>query len=70
MGSGVHDGYCGDYCDRLFLKCKDEFYDPYADKSTSVPICKNDSILCSKISDHVSNSHDFCEILGFPTSKL
>lgn len=70
QGSGVHDGFCEDYCDLLFDKCKDEFYDPYADKSITVPICKSESLLCSKISDHVSTGRDFCNILGFQASKL
>ena len=70
QGSGVHDGYCGDFCDRLYLHCKDEFYDPYADKSSSVPICKTDSMFCSKVSDHLTNGREFCDALGFPASKL
>lgn len=69
-GSGVSDGFCLDYCDKLFDQCKDEFYDPLAERSSTVPICKKDSLLCSKFSDHVSTGKDFCELTGFPVSKL
>ena len=31
FGSGVHDGHCIDYCDRMLVACQDEFYDAYAD---------------------------------------
>ena len=35
-----------------------------------MPICKNDSLLCSKISDLVSNGSEFCSLLGLPVSEL
>ena len=69
-GSGVYDGFCGSYCDKLFEACKDELYDTYADKSERVPICKHDALICSKFSDHVSSGREFCELLGYEVSKL
>lgn len=54
----------------MFSKCGDEFFDPYADTSTSVPICKSDSLLCSQIKDQVQTGAEFCRFLGFPVSKL
>ena len=69
-GSGVYDGFCVNYCDKLFEACKDEFYDPSADKSQTVPICKSDALLCSKFSDHVSTGKEFCALAGFEVSKL
>ena len=35
-----------------------------------MPLCKNDSLLCSKIEDHVSTGAEFCELIGFPVSHL
>jgi hypothetical protein len=61
---------CIDYCDRLFSACKDEYFDPYVNKSENVPLCKNDSLLCSKISDKANNGTEFCKLLGLPMSKL
>ena len=37
--TGVYDGFCVSYCDKLYAACKDELYDTYADKSKKVPIC-------------------------------
>jgi len=54
----------------LLSKCGGEFFDPYADSSKVVPICKSDSLLCSKISNHVKTGAEFCQFLGYEVSKL
>ena len=66
----MDDGFCIDYCDRLFRVCGDEFIDPYVNAQDMVPLCKSDSLLCSKISDKATNGVEFCQLLGFPVSKL
>ena len=50
--------------------CKQEYYDPYADANQVVPLCRNDSLFCSKVEDHVSSGSEFCSMLGFPVSHL
>lgn len=70
QGSGVYDGFCLGYCDLLLEKCKDEFYDTYANISVQIPICKSDSMLCSKFSDHVTTGDAFCNLVGFPVSQM
>lgn len=70
MGSGVYDGFCTNYCDLLLAKCGQEYFDPYADTSQLMPICKDDSLICSQITDMVKTGKEFCEFVGFPVSKL
>ena len=50
--------------------CKEEYFDPYADKTNVLPFCKNDSLLCSKIEDHVQSGQQFCNLIGFAVSEL
>ena len=66
----MHDGLCINYCNRMFQVCKEEYFDPYADANSAVPLCKNDSLLCSKIEEHISTGAEFCKLLGFEVSRL
>ena len=64
------DGLCISYCDRLLTACQEDYFDPYADVNIVLPFCKNDSLLCSKIEDHVQSGEEFCNLIGFPVSTL
>ena len=61
---------CMGYCDRLLKACKNDFFDHYADKGTTVPLCKDDSLICSQISEVVTTGPEFCEMIGLPVSTL
>lgn len=51
ISTGQNSGgqFCLTFCDQWFLACLDDFVDPYQDPNESVPFCKDDSLVCSKV---------------------
>ena len=61
---------CVDYCDKLFDVCKEEFFDPYLNAAETVPFCRSDSLICSRIDEQARNGTEFCQLIGLPVSQL
>jgi hypothetical protein len=40
-------------------------FDPYIDPKDQVPVCRDESLVCSKVEDIVQSSQGLCEYLGF-----
>ena len=66
----MYDGMCISYCDKLFAVCGEEFFDPYVNADNALPFCKEDSLLCSKINEKVSDGAGFCQLMGLDVSVL
>ena len=47
------------------MACIDDYIDPYQDPNENVPFCKEDSLICSKVSDISNSSRAFCEFMGY-----
>ena len=43
----------------------DDYIDPYQDPNENVPFCKEDSLICSKVSDIANSSRAYCEYMGY-----
>ena len=67
IGTGLNsDGiFCLRTCEQWYNTCRDDFIDPYIDPSDQVPFCKEDSMICSKISDIADSPSEFCKYMGY-----
>ncbi len=67
VGTGINsDGtLCPELCVRWWTACQDDFFDPYVNPKEALPFCKEDSVVCSKVSTVVTEPEQFCEFLGF-----
>lgn len=67
-GTGTSDGLCLGYCSHLYDLCKDSFIDQSLNPDDTLPFCRSDSMICSKVSSLVDSPVDFCKVLGLPIS--
>jgi hypothetical protein len=67
IGTGLNQNgaICLNFCDEWYLSCQGAFVDPYLDKNENVPFCREDSLVCSSVSDSFKSSREFCEFMGY-----
>ena len=63
-GNNPENMFCLAFCDQWYISCIEDYMDPYLDPNEQVPFCKEDSMVCSKVSDIASSSRAFCEYMG------
>ena len=53
VGTGINSNgaICLNFCDEWFISCQSAFVDPYLDKNENVPFCREDSLVCSGVSE-------------------
>jgi hypothetical protein len=39
--------------------------DPYEGEKENLPFCRKDSLICSKVTEVISSSKEFCQKMGF-----
>lgn len=64
VGSGIVQKVCQSYCNDWYASCIDEFYESTGVQGGKLSLCNQNSILCSKLGDIISNGNDFCENSG------
>ena len=71
IGTGVNSegALCLNFCDEWLFACQNEFIDPYLDVSEHVPFCREDSLVCSPVTDVVKSSRNFCEYMGYKVAS-
>lgn len=54
------------------MECKNEFIDlSLAEQKTrsTLPFCRQESLMCQKVSDFIVSPEEFCHLMGFKMAK-